>query len=278
MKTMNATNNASNKNEILSEKVSKSLSLRIDTAQMMNALAALSSSLVVQQQEQDQNASKGGGVPANRLLSSIDAKAVRGAIEYDALLQAKEFEEQLRVLVGGASRLREQVEDVSRAVHALSSHTGEDSTLALAGPSEREVVGEIDGVFQAYTEAKERASTVSAFLERFEIGPEDAALLESFDFLSLSSDVLAEEGKRDEGLRRDAPDDDSSSKINEFLDALDRINKVRLELSHEFKSGTGVGTTSAIKMMESLGSRQEKAYEKIYQWIQVSRTWYKCYE
>lgn len=231
--------NRNNKDSILSEKVARTLELRTDTAQMMNALAALSN--ITEHNVENR---------------SMDAKSVRGAIERDALLQAKKFEIQLKILVEVASNMRRHVERVSSFAHDLAdlsegcsnNNTHACNNCKSEEEAESRIATSLNGAFRDYAEAEERAQTVAKFLERFEISPNDTLLLESFDFEQNMTNMAA---------------------IEQFLDALDRVYGVRCELSRAFQSNEpGFGTTSAIRMMEALGTRQEAAYEKLYRWLQ----------
>mmetsp|Transcript_27832 Transcript_27832/g.43187 ORF Transcript_27832/g.43187 Transcript_27832/m.43187 type:complete len:744 (+) Transcript_27832:58-2289(+) len=228
------------KDSILSEKVARTLELRTDTTQMMNALAALSS---ITEHSSESRA--------------MDAKSVRGAIERDALLQAKQFEMQLKILVEVASDMRRHVERVSSFAHDLATMSEGGNGSNNANPShdsrideeaESRIALSLNEAFRDYTEAEERAHTVAKFLERFEISPNDTLLLESFSCEENLTNLAA---------------------IEEFLDALDRVHGVRCELSRAFQSNEpGFGTTSVIRMMEALGTKQEAAYEKLYRWLQ----------
>lgn len=235
---MSTPNSLGNKNHILSEKVAKSLSLRTDTAQMSNALAALQGSLNVHKQQYS--------------ARSIDTKSVRNAIEQDALFQAKEFESQLRKLASEATRLHARVDLVRQSAHSLNvgAYDGECKTI---DSSERQIVQDLSKALKKYDDAKFRVNTVSEFLVRFEVSPEDARLLESFDF----GDASFNTHENDQIQNSSDKSNIDSTKVEQFLDALDRVYSVRVELSRVFKNGEpGVGTTSAIRMMEVLGSKQ----------------------
>ena len=224
---------------------------------MINALAALQSSLAAQQQSASSSKNHGnsGG------YYTIDAKSVRSAIEKDALLQAQEFEGQLRQLVGEATRLRERVDRVKESAQGLISG---DEMDQKDDKNSKQIVQELNEALKVRDEAKKRMTSVSGFLERFEVNPDDAKLLEGFDFsqvtINMNENIEETKHESDKGM---------SQKVEDFLDALDKVHSVRLELSRVFKSGEpGVGTTSAIRMMESLGSKQELGYEKLYKWLQ----------
>ena len=101
--------------------------------------------------------------------------------------------------------------------------------------------------FTEQQEAKLRAETVHAFLEKFHLDPQHAALLDQYDFSNISENGM------------------------HFLDALERVRKIRRELSSVdvFQDDVRLGATSAIRMMESLAAKQERAYERLYHWLQV---------
>ena len=249
---------AGSKNRILREKVAKSLSLRTDTAQMADALAALESSLTMQQQPQQQPQQQ----YSNR---TIDSKSVRSAIEKDALLQAKEFEDQLRTLVAEAVQLRERVDCVRQSTHQLNFGIDDTEYMGI-DQSEKQVVENLNKALKQHYEAKSRVAIVTEFLVRFDLCPDDAKLLESFEFDSDLHNIFENSTSRHFKNRLKIDE----NRVEQFLDALDRVHSVRVELSRVFKSGEpGVGTTSAIRMMETLGSRQVNLVITLYESITI---------
>lgn len=104
----------------------------------------------------------------------------------------------------------------------------------------------LSDAFREQEDARARAETVSAFLEKFDLEPHHAALLDHYDFDNIEQDGM------------------------HFLEALDRVRTIRQELStlDVFQEDQRLGATSAIRMMEALAAKQERAYERLYHWLQ----------
>jgi conserved oligomeric Golgi complex subunit 6 len=114
--------------------------------------------------------------------------------------------------------------------------------------------------------ARKRLDAVHAFLEKFDLSDEDARLLDHYAF----DDVEA-----------------STSQVNgmAFLIALERVRVIRKELGRTFgridlvhhhrlaqqdtnSRDNRLGASSALRMMETLAQKQERAYERLYHWLQ----------
>uniref|UniRef100_A0A7S4EQN4 Conserved Oligomeric Golgi complex subunit 6 C-terminal domain-containing protein n=1 Tax=Pseudo-nitzschia australis TaxID=44445 RepID=A0A7S4EQN4_9STRA len=117
--------------------------------------------------------------------------------------------------------------------------------------------------------ARKRVETVHEFLERFDLSEEDSRLLEHYAF-----------------------EDVETSNVNgvAFLNALERVQVIRKELgqtvgsmdvlqsiqkhSHRLSDSSissdenRLGASSALRMMETLAQKQERAYERLYHWLQ----------
>jgi hypothetical protein len=106
----------------------------------------------------------------------------------------------------------------------------------------------LNEAFVEQQQAKLRAETVDQFLQKFDLDPQHAAILDTFDFSDIQQDGFV------------------------FLEALDRVYKIKRELSTQNvfsdQAQHGLGASSAIRMMESLANKQERAYEKLYHWLQ----------
>mmetsp|Transcript_42695 Transcript_42695/g.48524 ORF Transcript_42695/g.48524 Transcript_42695/m.48524 type:complete len:781 (-) Transcript_42695:173-2515(-) len=259
---------------ILSKKVLRALEVRTETPAMKAALEALGH------------------------LESMDSRSVRVAIEQNALEQALLLQEELEKLVNLVSGLRQGVSDTARIAHrvseaihstvvssqatALQKPTGINELLPPDGSSnmpeslplsgndalekEQQLAALIADAFTERQVATHRAETVSAFLDKFNLSEEDSHLLDHYNF----EDVILEDGLGD------VPAEGMGVR---FLDALERVKKIRDELSTAFGStsvsemlGAGndqrLGAASAIRMMESLAMQQERAYERLYHWLQ----------
>ena len=95
--------------------------------------------------------------------------------------------------------------------------------------------------------SRQYAETVNALREKFDLDPQYAALLDQSDFDNIQQDGM------------------------QFLEALDRVRAIRRELStlDVFQEDQRLGATSAIRMMEALAAKQERAYERLYHWLQT---------
>jgi hypothetical protein len=105
----------------------------------------------------------------------------------------------------------------------------------------------LNEAFVEQQQAKLRAETVDQFLQKFDLDPQHAAILDT-NFSDIQQDGFV------------------------FLEALDRVYKIKRELSTQNvisdQAQHGLGASSAIRMMESLANKQEHAYEKLYHWLQ----------
>ena len=257
--TMIDTTTLSSSNNILSEKVLRALEVRTDTPAMKAALEALS------------------GLPSS---DAMDSRSIRVAIEQDALQQALALQYELAGLVKLVSALRAGVSQIS-SIAATVNNTIQSNVVLQPVPTLSDDIQEAQGgvdkkphlnevnatdtlekevhlaallaeAFRARKEAQKRAETVAAFLEKFNLSAEDEALLDSYDFTDFDED---------QGMI--------------FLEALERVRKIRTELSTNFGSSSGLdvsqshlGATSAIRMMENLAAKQERAFERLYHWLQ----------
>jgi hypothetical protein len=106
----------------------------------------------------------------------------------------------------------------------------------------------LNDAFVEQQQAKLRAETVDQFLQKFDLDPKHAAILDTFDFNDIQQHGFV------------------------CLEALDRVYKIKRELSTQSvisdQAQHGLGASSAIRMMESLANKQERAYEKLYHWLQ----------
>ena len=186
-----STNAASN---ILSEKVARALQVRTDTPAMKAALDALS-----------------------RLpdAGEMDSRSVQVAIEWDALTQALSLQEELQTLVNTVKQLKQGVAHVSNLAHEIArvSHQNVVSPNSTANNNDGGLEEELrlatllNEEFVEQQQAKLRAETVDQFLQKFDLDPQHAAILDTFDFSDIQQDGFV------------------------FLEALDRVYKIKRELS-----------------------------------------------
>lgn len=284
----NATATRNNQNSILSAKVSRALEVRSDTPAMKAALDALAH---LPDHQDD--------------LFSVDSRSVRVAIEHDALQQALLLQDQLRQLLATVSKLRQGVTETAAIAHrveeaiqanvitanvehpdisAQESDLADDGALHASTSSssgqpldhaleqEQRLASILHDAFSQRSAAQKRVETVHAFLEKFDLSEEDSRLLDHYAF-----------------------EDVESSNVNgmAFLAALNRVRVIRRELGRTFgtmdylhgqslsaKSGLSssaggdgssssrLGASSALRMMETLAQKQERAYERLYHWLQ----------
>mmetsp|Transcript_5374 Transcript_5374/g.12289 ORF Transcript_5374/g.12289 Transcript_5374/m.12289 type:complete len:648 (+) Transcript_5374:509-2452(+) len=145
-----------------------------------------------------------------------------------------------------------------------SSDNDNDSALE----QEQKLALVLSDCFAKRNIARERVEVVHDFLERFDLSEEDSRLLEHYSF-----------------------EDVETSNVNgvAFLNALERVRVIRNELGQTFGSldnmhnqkqshrlfkytsstdDNRMGASSALRMMETLAQKQERAYERLYHWLQ----------
>jgi len=219
----------------------------------------------------------------------IDARSVRAAIEQDALQQALMFENELRDLKNSMSNLRESVGQISRAAARVSEAIESDvmcvgkAKLGQEESTEQEknadekktkMTSSIDeehnlalvlaNAFRARDDALERAIAIETFLEKFDLTDDDNYLLEHYNFHEFNNKTLSNESN------------DKFGNGIAFLEAIENVRRIRIELTKTFgsssdmfqSSSTRLGASSALRMMESLAAKQEKAYDMLYHWLQ----------
>ena len=278
---MSATETSSSvqSSSILSDKVQRALQVRVDTPAMKAALEALG---------QLQDSSSG-----MEKFHQLDARSVRHAIEYDALQQALLLQKELQNLRDKTRQLREGIAETTRIAHQVKEaiHTDvmrpknsttsmitsgerrESSTMdaaVVAGvtstglKAEEDLASALADAFSRRDLARQRLEAVQQFLETFDLSEEDSSLLDNYNFEDIGGT------KAVGNLASSAPDGLA------FLEALERVRDIRQALTqtlgdgrHESESRSGLGASSALRMMEGLAQKQERAYERLYHWLQV---------
>jgi len=252
---------------VLSDKVARGLAVRTDTPAMKAALEALSSSL--------------GNKSSNSVnnYSQNDSRAVRTAIEQDALQQALALQDALEQIVQQVAALRQDCSQMARtatacknAIHEsvvttetvnimlqnskISTEESKQEVDELAGAAvepEEKLAGTLHSAFVQRDLARQRLNAVHEFLEKFDLSAADDDLLTNYNFAAA------------------ADNNDETNKAMAFLQALQRTRKIRAALSTSaFDSDdTGnLGAGSALRMLENLSNKQERAYERLYQYLQ----------
>lgn len=277
------TSSSAQSSSILSDKVQRALQVRVDTPAMKAALEALG-------QLQDSSS----GLDS---FHHLDARSVRHAIEYDALQQALLLQNELQNLRDKTRELRHGIAEttlmarrVKEAIHTdvmrpknstntlitsgeqrreSSSSTAPESTLVTtAAPAglkaEEDLAAALADAFARRDVARQRLDAVQQFLETFDLSEEDSRLLDHYNFEDIGGTAAVG------NLASSAPNGMA------FLQALERVREIREALTqtlgdsrHDSESRSGLGASSALRMMEGLAQKQERAYERLYHWLQV---------
>ena len=167
---------------------------------------------------------------------------------------------------------------------SLSGDMQNSDNDMIALHQEQKLASLLSDAFAQRNQARKRVEAVTEFLEKFDLSEEDSRLLDHYAFEDIDH---ASNG---------------SGAVNgmAFLQALDRIRMIRKELGRTFgvgavgggdqqhdpttqprrsssfsvstMGGSGdnsrLGASSALRMMETLAQKQERAYERLYHWLQ----------
>lgn len=289
MAPVGSSTDGGSQNNILSSKVFRALEVRSDTPAMKAALDALSH---LPDHQDD--------------LLTVDSRSVRVAIEQDALHQALLLQDELRALLQTVTQLRQGVTETAAIAHridevihsnvittsssssiglhsnnidksgggdTLSADLGGNNSMSGMGNAthddsaleqEQRLALVLSDCFTRRNIAQKRVEAVHEFLERFDLSEEDSRLLEHYAF-----------------------EDVETSNVNgvAFLSALERVRVIRKGLGQSFGSmdtmhnqkqlskgnssdENRLGASSALRMMETLAQKQERAYERLYHWLQ----------
>lgn len=161
---------------------------------------------------------------------------------------------------------------------AMASTNPSSSEAALE--EEQKLATVLSDCFSRRSIARQRVAAVHEFLERFDLSEDQSRLLDHYSFEDVNNSGAA------------------SNYVNgtAFLAALERVRIIRAELGKTFGSmdaggmmlpgpkrlshvsassamGSGGGassmsSSSALRMMETLAQKQERAYERLYHWLQ----------
>lgn len=152
------------------------------------------------------------------------------------------------------------------------------TTTAAAIVQEQQLASRLHEAFVQRDLARQRVEAVHAFFDRFDLSPQEARLLEQYAFEDLYVPTMSSEERP--VLSSTMPPNGIA-----FLKALERLRRVRRALSdtfgsprdmslaaasHEYASNSkaGLAPSSALRMMERLAQTQERAYERLYHWLQ----------
>jgi hypothetical protein len=150
------------------------------------------------------------------------------------------------------------------------------STTEDALAQEQKLAAVLSDAFLHRDISRKRLSAVHAFLEKFDLSQEDSRLLDHYSF----EDIISENSNSNQAIPNGTA----------FLNALERVRRIRQALTQTFgttgdlqqpyNSSAGdnsnsdtdaeqrLGASSALRMMESLAQKQERAYERLYHWLQ----------
>jgi len=234
---------------ILTNKVQNAISLNTTTPAFSSALTALSTL---------------------QTPTKIDARSIRTAIEQDALHQAKCLEAEMRRLVGVVKAMRSGIknvvsiaEGVKDSVREVVPHDNNNSTDHFE--EEKKLAEVLANAFQERNEARVRNESIREFMEKFDLSDGDSSLLENYNF----EHVLESNNEGGQSIK---------DGMN-FLNALMRVSKIRKELSSTFdhpmtdigegtdSSAAKLGPASAMRMVENLASKQDRAFERLYHFL-----------
>jgi hypothetical protein len=291
------TGSSSGQSNMLSSKVSRALEVRSDTPAMKAALDALAHL----PSHQDDLFT----VDSRSVRVAIEQDALQQALLLqDELKTLLKTVTQLRQGVSETTAIAHRIDQVIHSnVITTSSSTaishdknpasdvsndlGDNNTLG-AGMSGMDTTSDsslgqeqrlalvLSDCFARRNVARKRVEAVDEFLERFDLSEEDSRLLDHYAF-----------------------EDVETSNVNgvAFLNALERVRVIRKELGRTFGSldilhhqkqshrlsdlstyssssaasaseENRLGASSALRMMESLAQKQERAYERLYHWLQ----------
>ena len=288
---------SSGQNNMLSSKVSRALEVRSDTPAMKAALDALAHL----PSHQDDLFT----VDSRSVRVAIEQDALQQALLLqDELKTLLKTVTQLRQGVSETTAIAHRIDQVIHAnvittsssnaishdknpVSDVPNDLGDNNTLGagMVGMDnmsdsslgqEQRLALVLSDCFARRNVARKRVEAVDEFLERFDLSEEDSRLLDHYAF-----------------------EDVETSNVNgvAFLNALERVRVIRKELgrtfgsldilhhqkqshrlsdlsAHSSSSGAStseenrLGASSALRMMETLAQKQERAYERLYHWLQ----------
>ena len=196
-----------------------------------------------------------------------------------------------------ASLVGQKVE--SQIIDINDSSNNDGGRASSSWEEERNLASRLASAQKSYVEATKRQAAVNAFLDKFDLGEDEARLLDHYNFEGfVASDGYMEGENANPWTHPNAalniipnPSQSTMDDATMFLNALERLTVIRTELTKTFGSGSNefdygntsmdssmmddegiggqsLGTHSALRMMEQLASRQERAHERLYQFLQ----------
>ena len=197
----------------------------------------------------------------------------------------KEMRQGIKNVVAVADTVKDGIRE---AVHVNKGETkSESNSKAYENfEEERNLARMLAEAFQERNDASQRYEAIHEFMERFDVSDNDSYLLENYNFENvldqlnggggsiMEMSISGEEGSAQASLKEGMA----------FLDALNRVAKIRKELSSSFDTSSssslmrtnnpekGSGATrlapaSAIRIVENLASKQDDAFERLYHFL-----------
>jgi len=246
-------NDSSAGSAILTNKVNNVISLNTQTPSFSSALTALSTL---------------------ETPTKIDARSIRTAIELDAVSQAKSLEAEMERLVSVVKDTRKSIKQIveisDRVKDSIAEVVPNESKSGDIFEEERNLAELLAKAFREKKEAEARFRIMNEFMEKFDLSETDSALLEHYGFEDVINSTTTNEYKSEKSLKDGLA----------FLDALKRVSKIRKELSssatlafnfddQEINDSTNaqLGPTSAMRLVQNLASKQERAFERLYHFL-----------
>lgn len=166
-----------------------------------------------------------------------------------------------------------------------------DSSGGNSGDAEAVLAAQLARAFDARDKARRRHRAVRDFLEAYDLTPHESELLDRYRFDDATTallDLLHQHSGGGAGGSAGGsapgggphPDLHSGGLAQgwDFLRALDRAARVRRALASGGGKGGGlrkrqaphphVPGAAALRLLDALGTRQEKAHERLYRWLQ----------
>mmetsp|Transcript_8424 Transcript_8424/g.10653 ORF Transcript_8424/g.10653 Transcript_8424/m.10653 type:complete len:875 (+) Transcript_8424:213-2837(+) len=287
-----SSSSTSTSTNILSAKVQRALQVRTDTPAMITALSSLAA---LHENNIDarnvRNAIEEDALYQARLLEKelnnlVDiVKTMRSSIK-DVVSVAESVGHSLETgLVTGTNVYVNGNVNGNMNGNETSSEERKNVTGAnghVSFEEERQLAALLADAFQERDNATKRYESISAFLEKYDLSENDSQLLEQYNFDDIFNNFDREAYEyRNENESSSASSAAAATSNNDgmaFLEALESVTRVRKELASSFGDGTDTGnesksnnhhgaTTSAIRMIETLASKQERAFERLYHFL-----------
>jgi hypothetical protein len=206
----------------------------------------------------------------------------------------------MRSGIQGVVRLAESVKDgVTREVvvpnkgasmTAGVGGTGGDGDGAIGNGSgstshqfeeERKLAEVLATAFRERNEATRRYETIQEFMEKFDLSDQDSSLLENYNFDGILDGSSENYNSYSSGNDNENKQQQAMKEGMAFLNALKRVTKIRTELSTSFDPSSNLnsmgiadgadssklGPASAMRMVENLASKQDRAFERLYHFL-----------